>query len=284
MKSWGGYQIAELVTIAGQGNMAKPDLAGIFLGNNALDGIYEDYFDFYWNGGFEVLGSGSRIRAYNLRYGNLAIDGDRDNPGLSGADQVFYAPTGDALSQPAFCGAFTPSSQTSFGVFTGVPNGTAFRPNWKIISIVRGLESKAERQLKNQHKKYVDQYLMDTHDFGGTTIDKASGGVEAGMPGTGTNYARRIGIVEHIRGTVSTKITHGVRTFVDGTDGNRHESWNNLKQEVDCEVGDQIKVLIGKGRQKEKPFPVSGIDDVDLSDIQSAIMAESARYDALFSR
>ena len=26
--------------------MAKPDLAGIFLGNNALDGIYEDYFDF----------------------------------------------------------------------------------------------------------------------------------------------------------------------------------------------------------------------------------------------
>ena len=284
MKSWGGYQIAELVTIAGQGNMARPELAGIFLGNNALDGIYEDYFDFYWNGGFEVLGSGSRIRAYNLRYGNLAIDGDRDNPGLSGADQVFYAPTSDALSQPAFCGAFTPTSQTRFGVFTGVPNGTPFRPNWKIISIVRGLESKAERQLKNQHKKYVDQYLMDTHVFGGTTIDKASGGVEAGMPGTGTNYARRIGIVEHIRGTVSTKVTHAVRAFVDGTDGNRHESWNNLKQEVDCEVGDQIKVLIGKGRQKEKPFPVSGIDDVDLSDIQSAIMAESARYDALFSR
>ena len=43
-------------------------------------------------------------------------------------------------------------------------------------------------------------------------------------------------------------------------------------------------MLIGKGRQKEKAFSASGIDDVDLSDIQSAIQAESARYDALFSR
>ena len=129
-----------------QGNMAKPDLAGIFLGNNALDGIYQEYFDFYWNGGFEELGVGSRIRAYNLRYGNLAIDGDRDNPGLAGSDQVFYAPTRGGGAQPAFCGAFTPSSQTRFGVFSGVPNGTPFRPNWRIISIVKG---RKRRQIVN---------------------------------------------------------------------------------------------------------------------------------------
>ena len=282
MKSWGGYQIAELVTLAGQGNMTKPDLAGIFLGNNALDGIYEDYFDFYWNSGFEALGSGSQIRAYNLRYGNLAIDGDRDNPGLSGADQVFYAPTRDALSQPAFCGAFTPSSQTRFGVFTGVPNGTPFRPNWRIISIVSGQESKTDRQLKNQQKKYVDPYLMDEHPFGGNSQDDDDGSSQCGMPGTGTNYARRIGIVEHIRGATVTTVTHTVRP--DPENISEHPSWQNLKQEVDVEVGDEIKVLIGKGKQKEKPFSVSGIDDVDLSDIQSAIQSESARYDALFSR
>ena len=281
MKSWGGYQIAELVTLAGQGNMAKPDLAGIFLGNNALDGIYEDYFDFYWNGGFEALGSGSRIRAYNLRYGNLAIDGDRDNPGLSGADQVFYAPTRDALSQPAFCGAFTPSSQTRFGVFTGVPNGTPFRPNWRIISIVKGQESKTDRQLKNQQKKYVDPYLMDTHIFGGNSKDDHDGSSQCGMPGTGTNYARRIGIVEHIRGATVTKVTYNAAETLD----TGFQRWDNLKQEVDVEVGDKIKVLIGKGKQTENPFPIgSDIEPVDLSDIQSAIQAESARYDALFSR
>jgi hypothetical protein len=280
MKSWGGYQIAEIVAIAGQGNMARPELAGIFLGNNALDGIYEDYFDFYWNGGFEVLGAGSRLRAYNLRYGNLAIDGDRDNPGLSGADQVFYAPTRGMTGQPAFCSAFTPSSQTRFGVFTGVPNGTPFRPNWRIISIVTGQEEKTDRQLKNQQKKYVDQYLMDTHPFGGGSDDDADGSSECGMPGTGTNYARRIGIVEHIRGGTVTRVNYAVRP------DNRtvHPSWQNLKQEVDCQIGDKIKVLIGKKRQTEKPFSAKDIEDVDLSDIRSAIQAESARYAAMFSR
>ena len=279
LKSWGGYQVAEIVAIAGQGNMAKPDLAGIFLGNNALDGIYEDYFDFYWNGGFEALGVGSRLRAYNLRYGNLSIDGDRDNPGLSGSDQVFYAPTRDGSGQPAFCGAFTPSSQTRFGVFTGVPNGTPYRPNWKIISIVTGQESKTDRQLKNQQKKYVDPYLMDKHEFGGGSKDDASGSSECGMPGTGTNYARRIGIVKHIRGGIVTTVSHGVRDTKNG-----NQSWNNLKREVDCQVGDEIEVLIGKGRQKEKPFKVKDVEDVDLSDIESAVQAESSRYDAMFSR
>lgn len=279
MKSWGGYQVAEIVAIAGQGNMTKPDLAGIFLGNNALDGIYEEYFDFYWNGGFEVLGAGSRLRAYNLRYGNLAIDGDRDNPGLSGADQVFYAPTRSGSAQPAFCGAFTPSSQTRFGVFSGVPNGTPFRPNWKIISIPDAYEGKQKRQLKNQQKKYVDQYLMDEHPFGGKSKDDDSGAKKAGMPGTGTNYARRVGIIKHIRGGTVTTVSHGIRKIKNG-----HESWNNLKLEVDCQVGDEIEVLIGKGRQEEKPFKAKGFDEVDLSDIESAVQAESARYDAMFSR
>lgn len=278
MKSWGSYQIAEVVTLAGQGNMARPELAGIFLGNNALDGIYEDYFDFYWNGGFEVLGVGSRLRGYNLRYGNLSIDGDRDNPGLNGSDQMFYAPTRNENAQPAFCGAFTPSSQTRFGVYSGVPNGTPFRPNWKIISIPKGQAEKTDRQLKNQQKKYVDEYLMDEHPFGGNSKDDDSGSSNCGMPGTGTNYARRVGIIKHksVNGTETT-VTHTLR------DSNRgHESWQNVRREVECQVGDTIEVLIGKSRQEEKPFGVGGIEPVDLSDIRSAVQAESARYDAMF--
>jgi hypothetical protein len=277
MKSWGGYQVAEIVAIAGQGNMARPELAGIFLGNNALDGIYEEYFDFYWNGGFEVQGAGSRLRAYNLRYGNLAIDGDRDNPGLSGADQVFYAPTRNSQAQPAFSGAFTPSSQTRFGVYSGVPNGTPYRPNWKIISIPKGQEKKTDKQLKNQQKKYVDEYIMDEHPFGGGSKDTHEGSSNCGMPGTGTNYARRIGIVSHSR---HGRVTHTVRD----TSARNHESWANVKKEIECQVGDTIEVLIGKGRQEEKPFSVGDVEPVDLSDIRSAIQAESARYDAMFTR
>ena len=281
MKSWGSYQIAEIVTIAGQGNMAKPELAGIFLGNNALDGIYEEYFDFYWNGGFEVLGVGSRLRAYNLRYGNLAIDGDRDNPGLNGADQVFYAPSRNGTAQPAFCGAFTPSSQTRFGVHSGVPNGTPFRPNWKIVSVPEDADKKAKKQAKNQQKKYVDEYLMDEHPFGGGSKDTDKDAERCGQPGTGTNYARRVGIVKHksVNGTETT-VTHTVRH-----QHREHESWQNVKREVECQVGDTIDVLIGRDRQKEKPFSVgSDVEPVDLSDIRSAIQAESARYDAMFKR
>ena len=283
MKSWGSYQIAEIVAIAGQGNMAKPDLAGIFLGNNALDGIYQEYFDFYWNGGFEVLGVGSRLRRYNLRYGNLAIDGDRDNQGLNGSDQVFYAPTRNGAAQPAFCGAFTPSSQTRFGVYSGVPNGTPFRPNWKIVSVPEGGDKRAKKQGKNQQKKYVDEYLMDEHPFGGGAKDTDKDAERCGQPGTGTNYARRVGIIKHksIDGTETT-VSHTLR----GEKSDRgHESWQNVKREVECQIGDKIEVLIGKDRQKEKPFSVgSDVEPVDLSDIRSAVQAESARYDALFKR
>ena len=283
MKSWGNYQVAELVAIAGQGNMARPDLAGIFLGNNALDGIYQEYFDFYWNGGFEELGPGSRLRAYNLRYGNLAVDGNRDNTGLSGSDEVFYAPTNSGNAQPAFCGAFSPTSQTRFGVYGGVPNGTPYRPNWKVISIPDEFDEKQRKQRKNQQRRYVDSYLMDTHEFGGKSSDSSGGAVNAGMPGTGTNYCRRIGVVSHTRGgtrtTISNDLGHLRREILD----NGQQSWHNLKLEVDCERGDRIELLIGKGEQVEKPFPTDAGDPVDLTDIKTAIQSESARYDALFA-
>ena len=282
MKSWGGYQVAEIVALAGQGNMAKPDLAGIFLGNNALDGIYQEYFDFYWNGGFEELGVGSRIRAYNLRYGNLAIDGDRDNPGLAGSDQVFYAPTRGGGAQPAFCGAFTPTSQTRFGVYSGVPNGTPFRPNWRIISIPKDSSINEKKQGKNQQKKYVDEYLMDAHPKGGGSKSTHQDAELGGQPGTGTNYARRIGIIKHrsVNGTETT-VTHIVRETTE----RGHESWKNVKKDVDCNIGDTIEVLIGKNKQEEQPFSVgSGIEPVSLSDVRSAVQAESARYDAMFKQ
>jgi len=125
VKSWGTYQISEIVAIAGQGPMARPELGGIFLGNNALDNIFNAYFDFYWNGGYEALGAGSRLRMYNLRYGELSIDDGRGDE-----EQAFYAPIKGATNQPAFSGAFTPSNQVRFGVYSGIANGTPVRPDW----------------------------------------------------------------------------------------------------------------------------------------------------------
>jgi len=283
MKSWGGYQIAEIVAIAGQGNLNRPELAGIFLGNNALDGIYETYFDFYWNGGFEVSGVGSRLRAYNLRYGDLAIDGNNDNPGLNGSDQAFYCPTRDGAAQPGFCGAFTPSSQTRFGVYSGIPNGTPIRPDWKVISLLDAGKDKARDEAATQMRKYVDGYLAMTHPYGGGITD---GTTQAGMPGTGVNYCRRVGVIEHypVGGGVNT-ITHAVEDSRTAH-GQTFEKWGNLTKEVEVNPGDTIVILLGKGRQKAEPFDIIGAHDfppADLSDVSSSVQGESTRYDQLLS-
>ena len=284
MKSWGGYQVAEIVAVAGQGNTAKPDLAGIFLGNNALDGIYETYFDFYWNGGFEVLGGGSRLRAYNLRYGDLRIDGNNDNPGISGSDQAFYCPTREGANQPGFCGAFSPTSQTRFGVYSGIPNGTPARPDWKVISLLDSGEDEQRDEAATQMRKYVDGYLAVTHRYGGGIDD---GTTTAGMPGTGVNYCRRVGVIEHypVGGGVNT-VTHTVED--SRTQANQTlEKWGNLTREVEVNPGDKIVILLGKGKQEAEPFPIVGDHDfppADLSDIRSLIQGESTRYDQLLSQ
>ena len=68
LKSWGSFQVLEIAAVAGQGVMDKPDRSGLFLGNNAIDGIFESDFQFYWNNG---SASNSRLYGLNLRYGTL---------------------------------------------------------------------------------------------------------------------------------------------------------------------------------------------------------------------
>jgi hypothetical protein len=270
MKSRGTYQISEIVAIAGQGPMKKPSLASIYLGNFALDSIYNEFFDFYWNGGYEVLGGGSRLRMYNLRYGALRIDDGRGS-----IDNAFYSPTSAGADQPAFCGAFTPTSQTRFGVYAGIPNGTPIRPNWKVISTLKEWIDADRDQFKQANtdvKKYVDPYLRKTHPYGEN--DKNSLG--SGMPGTGVNFARRVGIIK--------------------VNGNRHEMkkttrtkdnipvWENLTVQREVNVGDTLVVLFGKGRQNLKPFTAIGDSEPpELQDVRSSVESELTRYDAEFA-
>jgi len=274
MRSFGAYQIAELVMITGQGEMDRPELPGVFLGNNALDGIYDEYFDFYFTNGSQ---DESRLKRFHRRFGSLRID-----DGLGDGDEVFYAPALAASEQPAFCGAFSPTSQTRFGVYSGIPNGTPYRPDWKFISIAgKDLPSRQERQLKNQQKKYVDEYLMDEHEFGGNSKDDNDGALKAGMPGTGTNFARRIGVIEH-RSASSGTITRAEYQVAD-TSERGHQRVKDAKKEVLVSIDDTIIVRLGRKRQASEPFDVKGVKDVDLTDIRSTIQSENVRYDQLFA-
>jgi hypothetical protein len=269
MKSWGTYQISEIVAIAGQGPMQKPSLSSIYLGNSALDSIYDEFFDFYWNGGYEALGAGSRLRMYNLRYGALRID-----DGRSSADNAFYAPGVSGPDQAAFCGAFTPTSQARFGVYAGIPNGTPFRPNWKVISTLKEWQERDNDQFKQARtdtKKYVDPYLAEVHPYG----ENKAGSIGSGMPGTGVNFARRVGIVE----------LNGVgHDLTEVNESNRPPRWINLTTERQVNVGDTIKVKFGKNRQEVKPFSAIGDSEpVEVEDVRTAVESELTRWDSAFA-
>jgi len=278
MKSFGGYQVVEVIAIAGQGPMDRPELAGIFLGNNALDGIYSTYFDFYWNSG---EAQSSRLKGRNLRYGTLPLDdGFRDAPD----DESFYAPTLQGANQPAFSSSFTPTSQTRFGVFSGIPNGTPYRPDWKIVQPLQQQEDEQRDQALTEQQKYVDGYLMKMHPFGNGDLN--DGSTRAGMPGTGTNYSRHIGILEHVNAQTGV-ITSATRGLADVQySANRVlEKWSDVTQEVDVIIGDEIVVALGYGRQDQEPFPIlgDGTKRPDLGDIRSALDSEMQRYDQIMS-
>ena len=94
MKSWGSFQVIEIVTVAGQGIMDRPDRSGLFLGNNAIDGIFENDFQFYWNNGSSVA---SRLLGLNLRYGTLST------PNIpSPQENAFVAPTKQGVADTGF--------------------------------------------------------------------------------------------------------------------------------------------------------------------------------------
>jgi len=276
VKSWGNYQIVEIVGVAGQGDMAKPDLAGIYLGNNALDSIYKDFFDFYWNGGYETALPGSRLRIQNLRYGELSID-----DGLGSVEEAFYSPTLAGASQPAFSGTFTPSSQTKFGVYSGIANGTPVRPDWQVVSVLQGGSADQIVSANNNQRKYVDDYLMREHPYGGGLEAQTDAGrakmITGGMPGTGRNYARRIGVIQHTSGSTGT-VTTQTETRTKNAYG---EKWTNLTREVLVEYGDYIVVMLGEGRQLVNPYPPlwGNIDPLNLQDIQSSVEADVKRVD-----
>lgn len=273
IKSWGSYQVAEIIGLAGQGPMAKPDLAGVYLGNAALDSIYTDYFDFYWNGA-ETSNQTSRLLISNKQYGSLRID-----DGAAPGSEAFYAPTRQGGSQPAFSGAFTPSSQVRFGVYSGVPNGTPVRPDWKVVSISK--EGNQLRQNFTEVQRYVDPYLLVMDDYGGWYDN-----VYCGMPGTGRNYASRIGIIEHRSASTGTVTTQNYSSSTASKYGKTVTQWSNLTREVVVNKDDTIVILLGQGEQTLHPFEAKDFNtrdyDIDLKDIQSRVKSENTRYDQLF--
>lgn len=164
IKARGGQQTAKLLYVVGEKSVTAPDLAGVFIGNNSLNGMNNREFAFWW------ASNGKPTRA-NLTYGTQKR-ADRGDPDTD--DYLFDV----GLGQGAFSGAYLPSNNLAFGLFSAIPNGTPYRTNWRVISIPSTLEGSADNQLKWERRKIA--------------------GPERGHPGMygeGCGWARRQGLI-----------------------------------------------------------------------------------------
>lgn len=196
MFSYGTQQGVKLLFVVGeQGRDAgqipqglnPPKLQGIFLGNGALDSVYENLFAFYWKRNTTISGF-TRVKGINLLYGtrgNLAT-GDPE-----AFDDVFSCPTAVSENDYGFSSAQSLSNGSEFGCYSPICNGTAYRVNWAVISLFGkdiGLNNLYERiKIAGDYGEVAK---------GGQYINRIRA---RGMQGIGRNYSRRMGLT-HLNG------------------------------------------------------------------------------------
>lgn len=199
MFSEGTNQRAQLLFVVGEQGEAngirQPELEGIFLGNNVLDSIFEDFYAFYWKGDSSD-GNNRRVRATDMIYGTNGKPETGDPSTTTG--EVFVCPVPGKEKEVAFCHAFSPANNTEFGVYDPIPNGTGYRLNYEIISIPEGQTGPAKKtQLLSRVKIAGDNNFIRKNpkvDMGSKEHLKKHG--EGGQQGMGRNYSPRMGIIK----------------------------------------------------------------------------------------
>ena len=188
--SFGSQQGVKLLLVVGEQGLgegiAQPDINGVFLGNAALDAIYQHSFAFYWKRNTNTF---SRVKAQNLAYGTRGSQAAGDT---QPDDDVFVTQTIEGRSQPGFCQVYTPSANVQFGVYSGIHNGTDYRVNWKLVAIPHVGSDRNRDDPKDQR---LFERIKIAGDYGKLTGNSANINIrDEGQRGTGRGYGRRMGI------------------------------------------------------------------------------------------
>lgn len=262
MLSYGRQQSAKLMFVVGEQGRAdfvgpdgivEPNRAGIFLGNNALDAVYDDNIAFYWKRN-TTASDFSRIQVRNKLFGSSGQPHSADpNGGRTAAnDDVFLCPTSEKEFDEGFSYAFSPTNNTEFGVYSPIPNGNAYRVNWRNISIP---DKDPEGRLN-----------FDRVKIAGLFEPKKDDSSKSRMAGVGRNYSRRMGVYEYTGS--------GSQTFS-----------NEFLSERNVSVGDRIKYLISNTRIDKNIYDNKAtVDDIN-SEIESQQIAadDAMQLGELFS-
>jgi hypothetical protein len=215
--SYGSQQGVKLMFVLGEQGLGeginRPDLNGVFLGNTALDVIYEHNFAFYWKRNTNTFG---RIRAQNLAYGTR---GDQASGDTQTPDDIFLCQTLAGQSQPGFCQVYTPSANSQFGAYSAIHNGTDYRVNWKLIPIPNITDVVSKDEDPKSQKLFERVKIAGDYDLDVRPNELGKGGPsklrEQGQRGTGRGYGRRMGITS-LNGTAVSSGETDVRQVKPG--------------------------------------------------------------------
>ena len=255
MFSEGSQQSVKMAFIVGeQGGAVEglgvPDLSGIFIGNNPLDAIYQNSFEFYWVANSRE-GSGSRIFHEDSKYGQ----GDIRTTG--NGDTVLLCPTAQGNRDTGFSASYSLSNNSDFGCYAAIPNGSVYRVNWVHVSMID--KSADSDPLAWQRIKIAGTYSRGDDTDIGKKHDHLFH-----TDGTGRNYSRRMGITQYHRGGVGVSPISASNSDVVKTIDN-------------VQIGDVCQFHITKSSEKlrEDLYHTS----VKVDDINSEIDSQRAAAD-----
>ena len=283
MLSHGTQQSAKLMFVVGEQGVADgtepdgiepPSLEGIFLGNNALDAIHEDFFAFYWKQNTTAPGK-TRIRFNNRVHGtNGALDSGDPSIFSAPDEDAFTCPNGISESSTDFCHAYSPANNTQFGVYGAIPNGNGYRVNYEVVSNIHDDEDdrRAERSaafdatLRRIKITGDDNLNIDAQDR-----DLLRDVRDQNMKGEGRQYSPRMGLFKLI------KHSNQGSTTVD----NDYPE-DTLKAVVNVEEKDKVQFkidnsVIPENKYKRKVNKVQRGENVD--DINQTVIAEQLAAD-----
>jgi hypothetical protein len=199
MFSYGNQQGVKMLFVVGeqgvdagqfQPGIFVPALEGIFVGNGSLSSIYSNLFAFYWKRNTTASGY-TRIRSQNLAYGTR---GDRQSGDPEANDDIFTCPTRVSDNDYGFSSAHSLSNNAEFGCYAPIPNGTSYRVNWRVITIVVLKDS-----TDDPGSNLIAERIKIAGDLNGTASNNKSENQgsplrKLGQSGTGRNYSRRMGV------------------------------------------------------------------------------------------
>ena len=137
--SLGGNQMLRAVFLVSEGEIGAIHPFSFAIGNNTL-GAYS-FNDSLQRIAVYSVANGGRMAVGNYLSGSTSDIGARG----SYAADIFQAETTANTLTPAFCGAYKPSTSTSFGLFAPIANGLGYRINPRIRPL---------RQLQSNEDEY----------------------------------------------------------------------------------------------------------------------------------